>query len=116
MLQLREARPPSDEVPSAASCVERRTVATAFEYDEERKDAIEVSIYKGDGGGHGMRRGEEPCVNRNASCRQWAKLGECGRNPDYMRWHCSQACGLCGGGGGHDDERRRDDGGGHGEL
>ena len=95
-----------------------RTVATAFEYDEEREDAIEVTIYQGDGGrGGGGRRGEEEsCVDRNASCRQWAELGECERNPDYMHWKCSQACGLCGGGGDHDDERRRDDGGGHDEL
>jgi prolyl 4-hydroxylase len=35
------------------------------------------------------------CRNHDASCSAWAALGECTRNPEYMRSHCAPACQCC---------------------
>ena len=30
-------------------------------------------------------RAEMPCVDSNEDCRDWAQIGECEKNPDYVR-------------------------------
>ena len=82
-----------------------RTINTSFEYDDEREDAIEVTVYLGPSGGTGRA---ESCADGNESCATWAAAGECHGNPDYMLLHCSHSCGVCsddgGGGRQHDLE------------
>ena len=36
------------------------------------------------------------CENENPSCDQWAKTGECDKNPGYMLISCKKACKVCG--------------------
>ena len=36
------------------------------------------------------------CVDEEAACADWAELGECERNPVFMKASCKRACGLCG--------------------
>ncbi|XP_064645760.1 uncharacterized protein LOC135499048 [Lineus longissimus] len=37
----------------------------------------------------------EDCFDKNRDCENWAKHGECTRNPVYMKRNCEKACGLC---------------------
>jgi len=37
-----------------------------------------------------------PVGDTNNFCCYWASLGECDRNPDYMRTSCAQSCGIPG--------------------
>ncbi|XP_065064807.1 zinc metalloproteinase nas-13-like isoform X3 [Rhopilema esculentum] len=36
------------------------------------------------------------CADRHGSCRNWARRGECRRNPAYMRSNCCRSCGSGG--------------------
>ena len=36
------------------------------------------------------------CVDSNTRCADWAKGGECTRNPQFRRSSCRQSCDLCG--------------------
>ena len=38
------------------------------------------------------------CVDQNEYCDYWADVGECTRNPSWMKWFCQKACGFCGSG------------------
>jgi hypothetical protein len=38
------------------------------------------------------------CGNYNRNCEEWARIGECTKNPDYMTIYCPQACHSCHGG------------------
>jgi len=40
----------------------------------------------------------------SASCKSWAKRGECEANPNWMLENCAKSCGQCGGGGGGDED------------
>lgn len=35
------------------------------------------------------------CVDANSRCGDWAKAGECSRNPQFMRSNCMKSCDLC---------------------
>merc|ERR1712227_1065425 len=39
----------------------------------------------------------------SASCKGWARRGECEANPNWMLVNCAESCGQCGGGGGGDE-------------
>lgn len=37
-----------------------------------------------------------PCVDAEVkSCPEWAQLGECSKNPQYMLIHCRKSCHSC---------------------
>ncbi|KAH8060293.1 hypothetical protein JL720_13631 [Aureococcus anophagefferens] len=36
------------------------------------------------------------CRDEHAECANWARLGECDANPNYMHESCAPACGTCG--------------------
>eukprot|EP00939_MAST-03C_sp_MAST-3C-sp1_P002361 g2361.t1 len=36
-----------------------------------------------------------PCTDKESSCSDWAKSGECTKNPEYMRRFCRISCNLC---------------------
>ena len=36
------------------------------------------------------------CRDNDYRCSSWARIGECQRNPRYMRLNCKRSCGLCG--------------------
>lgn len=38
---------------------------------------------------------EDPCRNFHPSCPTFAALGECGKNPGFMRTNCALSCGVC---------------------
>ncbi|XP_069122601.1 GLIPR1-like protein 1 isoform X1 [Argopecten irradians] len=40
-------------------------------------------------------RGQELCEDNKSSCQTWATIGECSKNPVYMRKNCRKACGEC---------------------
>ena len=35
------------------------------------------------------------CKDKKRECKNWAKNGLCQQNPEYMRPHCRNSCGLC---------------------
>lgn len=35
------------------------------------------------------------CVDKNWNCFQWARMGQCTRNPTYMKPNCPKSCSLC---------------------
>jgi len=39
---------------------------------------------------------ESSCRNDQKECEYWASLGECEKNPEYMRESCQQSCNACG--------------------
>ncbi|KAL1524863.1 hypothetical protein AB1Y20_019743 [Prymnesium parvum] len=39
--------------------------------------------------------GWEVCRDANETCADWAKRGECVKNPAYMTAHCMQSCNAC---------------------
>jgi len=39
--------------------------------------------------------GWEVCKDDNETCVDWAKRGECAKNPDYMKLFCKQSCNNC---------------------
>jgi len=42
------------------------------------------------------RQSQEPvCADTDASCRSWARRGECKKNPQYMLVSCQKSCGVC---------------------
>lgn len=36
------------------------------------------------------------CRDNDYRCSSWARIGECQRNPRYMRLNCKRSCRLCG--------------------
>ena len=36
-----------------------------------------------------------PCADEDALCGQWARVGECSANQQFMHVACRQSCGLC---------------------
>jgi len=36
-----------------------------------------------------------PCVDSNEDCPNWAKEGECKKNPVFMLVHCQKSCSSC---------------------
>merc|ERR1719343_644973 len=38
----------------------------------------------------------QPCTDENQMCPDWAAIGECEANPDYMEANCALSCGVCG--------------------
>jgi hypothetical protein len=47
------------------------------------------------GGSVGSADADDDCSDAHAACRSWAALGECGKNPAYMRVSCAYSCGSC---------------------
>jgi hypothetical protein len=41
------------------------------------------------------KRVEKECIDLNAHCEMWEKLGHCVHSAKYMRHYCRKACGLC---------------------
>ena len=37
----------------------------------------------------------ESCKDFNNKCAYWAGIGECNRNPGYMRVYCKKSCLVC---------------------
>ncbi|XP_039255044.2 uncharacterized protein LOC120331930 [Styela clava] len=37
----------------------------------------------------------KPCIDENDSCARWASMGECEKNPDYMKDKCRKSCNSC---------------------
>lgn len=37
----------------------------------------------------------ETCRDQNYNCGNWARRGECYRNPRYMRVYCKKSCRVC---------------------
>ena len=35
------------------------------------------------------------CRDKNKHCKSWASTGECGKNPNYMLFNCSESCKVC---------------------
>ncbi|XP_072049296.1 uncharacterized protein [Amphiura filiformis] len=35
------------------------------------------------------------CANNHTECDNWARIGECTVNPDYMLIYCQKSCGVC---------------------
>ena len=35
------------------------------------------------------------CTNKDERCDFWAEIGECAKNPGYMRQSCAASCGTC---------------------
>lgn len=50
------------------------------------------------GGGVALNRaeGSGDCKDEHDLCAEWADVGECDKNPAYMREECMLSCGLCG--------------------
>ncbi|XP_041349464.1 zinc metalloproteinase nas-13-like [Gigantopelta aegis] len=46
-----------------------------------------------DGGSGGGETGD--CMNMNQNCEFWASIGECDKNPGYMKELCKPACDVC---------------------
>jgi hypothetical protein len=42
-----------------------------------------------------FKRGDESCYDSHSSCHEWAKAGECEKNPNYMLFNCPLACEQC---------------------
>lgn len=38
---------------------------------------------------------QQPCIDHNFQCLEWANLGECEHNPIYMHLECSRSCMRC---------------------
>merc|ERR1711936_634721 len=38
------------------------------------------------------------CTDENQHCPEWAYVGECKKNPNYMLLYCQKSCKICGGG------------------
>ncbi|KAI6232598.1 CRE-TYR-3 protein [Aphelenchoides fujianensis] len=43
----------------------------------------------------GPRGQDETCFNSHQCCAVWSGMGECNRNPGYMRPWCKASCGAC---------------------
>ncbi|GAX75544.1 hypothetical protein CEUSTIGMA_g2987.t1 [Chlamydomonas eustigma] len=45
----------------------------------------------------GDREFEDPgvCSDLNEECMQWARVGECTKNSDFMQRNCALSCGVC---------------------
>jgi hypothetical protein len=41
---------------------------------------------------------EFDCKDVHKNCEDWAKNGECEKNPEYMKKDCQKSCNICGGG------------------
>jgi len=39
--------------------------------------------------------GDEPCMDQNPKCTEWAANNQCILNPGYMRSNCQKSCGTC---------------------
>ncbi|XP_060079105.1 cysteine-rich secretory protein 3-like [Ylistrum balloti] len=37
----------------------------------------------------------DSCEDDNSMCKTWKAMGECNKNPNYMRVNCRKACGVC---------------------
>lgn len=42
-----------------------------------------------------VRVDDSECVDEHDRCRDWASMGECDKNPTYMKNHCRVSCGTC---------------------
>ncbi|XP_066290427.1 apolipoprotein(a)-like [Branchiostoma lanceolatum] len=52
-------------------------------------------------GAGGQGGGNNDCRDTHQHCEDWAKRGECTKNPNYMHVRCRPSCGLCTTGGGN---------------
>ena len=41
------------------------------------------------------KRGIQPCMDHNMKCKEWAGMGECEHNPNYMHVQCARSCMRC---------------------
>jgi prolyl 4-hydroxylase len=41
------------------------------------------------------KMGIDPCMDQHQSCKNWAAMGECGNNPNYMLRECARSCLKC---------------------
>ena len=80
---------------------------TEYEPEEDAAgEAVDELIREISSGGEGEAHGEEfglgaddvaPCQNAaGADCLDWARSGECIRNPSFMRAQCMRSCRACG--------------------
>ena len=62
----------------------------------------------------------DTCTNDDADCDNWASVGECDANPDWMGSNCKRACHQCDDdnddGNNNDDDNNDDDDDGSGEV
>lgn len=56
-----------------------------------------LALSLGTGGVLWLHAGLEPerCDDEHSECERWARMGECGRNPSFMRAECPASCGTC---------------------
>lgn len=55
-------------------------------------------IWSGGESGKGGRKagsGKGKCVDLNAHCEMWERLGHCTHSAKYMRHYCRKSCGFC---------------------
>jgi len=38
---------------------------------------------------------DNKCTDHNSFCPEWANLGECKKNPQYMNLYCKKSCKKC---------------------
>lgn len=56
----------------------------------------------GEGGDSGDKYGEESgeatgdCADSSSQCMKWATMGECDKNPYWMKPNCQKSCSSCG--------------------
>ena len=40
-------------------------------------------------------KGNGPCTDKYKECKNWANMGECGYNPNFMLFQCERSCMRC---------------------
>lgn len=55
-------------------------------------DIAQLNRLYGCSGGGGGGGGGGSCQDTNTNCAYWAGIGECNRNPDWMRPNCCESC------------------------
>ena len=56
--------------------------------------AVALSLFLALSGSNAQPK-ERPCHDGSADCSNWARAGECAKNPGFMHSTCKLSCGLC---------------------
>ena len=72
-------------------------VETVGKVDKEGSDEMEIE-------GEGKEevetlskvQEEDSCIDEKERCEEWASMGECEKNPAYMKLRCRKSCLICG--------------------